>query len=66
MPLFVSAFRRADELANAMECRLYRGGVGRTRMKILKITALDMFFLLFIILLLAGVFVLNAFFASAI
>ena len=66
VPLFVSAFRRADELANAMECRLYRGGVGRTRMKILKITALDMFFLLFIILLLAGVFVLNAFFASAI
>ncbi len=34
VPLFISAFRRADELAVAMECRLYRGDVGRTRMKI--------------------------------
>lgn len=35
-PLFISAFRRADELSVAMECRLYRGGQGRTRMKRLK------------------------------
>ncbi|MCI8856372.1 MAG: energy-coupling factor transporter transmembrane protein EcfT [Clostridiaceae bacterium] len=41
VPLFISAFRRADELAVAMECRLYRGDVGRTRMKQLKITPLD-------------------------
>ena len=33
IPLFVSAFRRADELALAMECRCYRGGEGRTRMR---------------------------------
>jgi energy-coupling factor transport system permease protein len=33
VPLFVSAFRRADELATAMECRCYHGGHGRTRMK---------------------------------
>ena len=33
IPLFVSAFRRADELALAMECRCYRGDAGRTRMK---------------------------------
>ncbi|MDR1210393.1 MAG: energy-coupling factor transporter transmembrane protein EcfT [Clostridiales bacterium] len=33
VPLFVSAFRRADELATAMEARCYRGGVGRTRMR---------------------------------
>ena len=33
VPLFISAFRRADELATAMECRLYRGDVGRTRMR---------------------------------
>ena len=33
VPLFVSAFRRADELSVAMECRLYRGGTGRTRLK---------------------------------
>lgn len=36
IPLFVSAFRRAEELATAMECRCYHGGEGRTRMKILK------------------------------
>lgn len=36
IPLFVSAFRRAEELALAMECRCYRGGVGRTRLNILK------------------------------
>ena len=33
VPLFVSAFRRADELATAMECRCYHGDSGRTRMK---------------------------------
>lgn len=41
VPLFVSAFRRADELATAMECRLYRGDVGRTRMRELKFTKAD-------------------------
>lgn len=35
IPLFVSAFRRADELATAMECRCYHGGAGRTRMTVL-------------------------------
>ncbi len=41
VPLFVSAFRRADELALAMEARCYRGGKGRTRMKELKFSYLD-------------------------
>ena len=41
VPLFVSAFRRADELAMAMEARCYRGGAGRTRMKQLKLTWRD-------------------------
>ncbi len=41
VPLFVSAFRRADELAMAMEARCYRGGEKRTRMKIMKFTRLD-------------------------
>ena len=41
VPLFVSAFRRADELATAMEARCYRGGDHRTRMKQLKITGRD-------------------------
>ena len=36
IPLFISAFRRADELAMAMECRCYRGGTGRTRLKELR------------------------------
>jgi energy-coupling factor transport system permease protein len=41
VPLFISSFRRADELAMAMEARCYRGGEGRTRMKQLKLTSLD-------------------------
>ena len=36
IPLFISAFRRADELAMAMECRCYHGGEGRTRLKVLR------------------------------
>ena len=42
VPLFVSAFRRADELATAMEARCYRGGTGRTRMRQLKFTNADL------------------------
>ncbi|MBQ4160692.1 MAG: energy-coupling factor transporter transmembrane protein EcfT, partial [Clostridia bacterium] len=41
VPLFISAFRRADELAMAMECRCYNGGSHRTRMKEIKITGKD-------------------------
>ena len=41
IPLFISAFRRADELAMAMECRCYRGGEGRTRLKVLRCTRED-------------------------
>jgi len=41
VPLFISAFRRADELATAMEARCYRGGNHRTRMKQLRITGRD-------------------------
>ncbi len=59
IPLFVSAFRRADELATAMECRCYRGGNGRTRMKVLKMKARDYTFLLITALMLAGVILLN-------
>lgn len=48
IPLFVSSFRRADELALAMECRGYHGGAGRTKLKQLKYTKLDLFaFLIF-------------------
>lgn len=41
IPLFISAFRRADELAVAMECRSYRGGEGRTRMTVLTLKKSD-------------------------
>ena len=41
IPLFVSAFRRADELAMAMECRCYHGGEGRTRLRKLQLGGLD-------------------------
>lgn len=41
VPLFISAFTRAEELAMAMESRCYRGDIGRTRMKVLKFTKID-------------------------
>lgn len=46
VPLFISAFRRADELATAMECRCYCGGTGRTRMRELHLRPADWLFLL--------------------
>ena len=46
VPLFVSAFRRADELAVAMESRCYHGGEGRTRMKQLRFASRDVFALM--------------------
>ena len=41
IPLLISSFRRASELADAMECRCYHGGEGRTRLKTLRLTAKD-------------------------
>ena len=41
VPLFVGSFRRADELAMAMEARCYHGGTNRTRMRILHVQAID-------------------------
>ncbi len=50
IPLFISAFRRADELALAMECRGYHGGEGRTKLKQLRFTKTDILaFILFFI-----------------
>lgn len=59
IPLFVSAFRRADELATAMECRCYHGGEGRTKMKQLRFHGRDAVALLLCIALLAGIIVLG-------
>ena len=61
IPLFVSAFRRADELALAMECRCYRGGEGRTRLKQLHFRWADGFAFLFVAAILAGVICINQF-----
>ena len=59
VPLFISAFRRADELATAMECRCYHGGEGRTRLKQLHYTRLDTMAYVLGLALLAGVIALR-------
>ena len=61
VPLFVSAFRRADELAVAMESRCYHGGEGRTRMKVLRLETRDWIALVLGVLFLAGMIVLRRF-----
>ena len=61
VPLFISAFRRADELATAMECRCYQGGDGRTKMKLLRYKRNDFLTYGVGVLLLAAVIVLNQF-----
>lgn len=61
VPLFISAFRRADELATAMESRCYHGGEGRTRLRQLKLRGIDAVAFLIGALLLAGVIVLCIF-----
>jgi energy-coupling factor transport system permease protein len=59
IPLFVSAFRRAEELAVAMECRCYHGGEGRTRMTVRHICATDFVALFLIVLLSAAIIAFN-------
>jgi energy-coupling factor transport system permease protein len=59
IPLFVSAFRRADELATAMECRCYHGGAGRTRMTILHYSVKDFAALVLMVAFGAGIVYLN-------
>lgn len=59
IPLFVSAVRRAEELADAMECRCYHGGEGRTKLKVMKACARDYIFFTFTTLLTVGIFFIN-------
>lgn len=66
VPLFVSAFRRAYELAVAMECRCYQGGEGRTRMKQLHLSLRDYVSILISLLMIAGVVLLNIFWKFAV
>ena len=61
VPLFISAFRRADELATAMECRCYHGGEGRTRMKQLHYRPGDVLFMAGALILAVAVGVLGRF-----
>ena len=59
VPLFISAFRRADELATAMECRCYQGGDGRTKMKLLRFKRVD-YITFFLLPVLAGAVIMVA------
>lgn len=61
VPLFISAFRRADELAVAMECRCYHGGEGRTRLRQLKYQGIDYAALAFFLIVTVVVGVLGHF-----
>ena len=61
IPLFVSAFRRAYELAVAMECRCYQGGEGRTRMKSLHMHRLDYISIVLMVFVVSGVVLCDIF-----
>ena len=61
VPLFVSAFRRADDLAVAMESRCYHGGEGRTRMKQMHFAKIDGIALILGVIFLAGMIILKKF-----
>ncbi len=59
VPLFVSAFRRADELATAMECRCYHGGEGRTKLNISHYSLRDLVMLCIMVAFGAGLLLIN-------
>ena len=61
VPLFISAFRRADDLATAMECRCYHGGEGRTKMKLLRYKRTDIIAYGASVIVIAAVCVLRSF-----
>lgn len=66
IPLFVNSFRRAYELAFAMECRCYSGSGKRTRMKVMKMTWRDIVSFVFMGVMLTGIILLNHFFGAVI
>ncbi|MBQ8496528.1 MAG: energy-coupling factor transporter transmembrane protein EcfT [Clostridia bacterium] len=66
IPLLISQFRRAEELATAMECRCYRGGGGRTRMTILHFSVRDFISAGLVLALFAGILLLNFYFPALI
>ena len=66
IPLFVSAFRRAFDLAMAMECRCYNGGNGRTKLNTLKLSKRDYFSYITFLLLIGVIVVCNIFLGSVV
>lgn len=66
IPLFISSFRRANELADAMECRCYRGGDGRTKMKQMRLAKVDYAALVLVCVYVAGLVLLNHFLPAVI
>ena len=66
IPLFISAFGRAYELAEAMECRCYRGGEGRTKMKVMHLQARDYISMVFVIAYLTGIILLRIFMSKVV
>ena len=61
IPLFISAWRKAEDLATAMNARCYRGGEGRTKFKVLKFSKIDLLLLIITIFLFAAIVLLNNF-----
>lgn len=59
VPLFINAFRRAEDLALAMECRCYKGGEGRVRLHVLKISGTDIFAIVFSVAVFSACIVLS-------
>ncbi len=66
IPLFVSSFRRANDLAMAMECRCYNGGKGRTRMNTPHFTHRDLLALIWLLIVFTGVILCNIYFPATV
>lgn len=66
VPLFVNSFKRAYDLAFAMECRCYKGGEGRTKFNIMKIKQTDVFAIVVFIIMLPIIIILNKYFPTVI
>ena len=61
IPLFISAWRKAEDLATAMNARCYRGGAGRTKFKVLKYTYIDLILVIITVILYVAIVLANNF-----
>ena len=66
IPLFISAFKRAIELTDAMSCRCYTGGEGRTRLRQMKMSYRDILSFIIMLIVCVGMIVLNIYFKNVI